>query len=356
VAGDTWQEDCNRCKCTDNLLPGCTKKLCVTPTISQQRTTATNLCGSDERGVPRVVGDTWQEDCNRCRCTDNLVPGCTKRFCGAFPQPPTPSQPTSSAPRISQQNRCGIDERGVPRVAGDTWKEDCNDCRCTDNLVPGCTRKLCGAPTTSHPSSSAPRVGGVMFPGHSRGDPVTVTTLSCNDKNGTRREVGESWKEDCNNCRCGNTGVALCTHRFCINEEFKKDKFLFTVDSTKNVEEIVQCSNDGAKNCKAVKLNANHLSSTSTTDSQFLKLLPGSDVELEVVRGPADLSSDTLSYVFRLTDGGEGTLTVRQSTSKAYGSFKPIKGSVHYSVEACSGDGCNVIYERDRNFFNNFED
>lgn len=197
-----------------------------------------------------------------------------------------------------------------------------------------------------------------MFPGHSRGDPVTLPTVSCNDKSGNRREVGESWKEECNNCKCGSTGVPLCTQRFCINvEEFKKEMFLFTLDPTKNVEDIIQCSSEGAKNCKAVKLNPEYLSSTSTTDSQFLKLLPGSEVELEVVRGPADLSSDTLSYVFRLTDGGEGTLTIRQSTSAAYGSFKPISGSVHYNVEACtSGEGCNVIYERDSNFFNNFED
>ena len=41
----------------------------------------TNLCGTNERGLPRVAGDTWMEDCNRCRCTENLLPGCTKRFC-----------------------------------------------------------------------------------------------------------------------------------------------------------------------------------------------------------------------------------------------------------------------------------
>jgi len=194
-----------------------------------------------------------------------------------------------------------------------------------------------------------------MFPGLS-GD-KSVSSVSCTDKSGKRREVGESWKEDCNQCSCGKTGVALCTQRFCINvEEFKQEKFLFTVDPSKNAEEIAQCSSEGAQNCRAVKLNPEHLSSASPRDSQFLKLLAGSDVEMEVVRGPADLSSDTLSYVFRLTDGGEGTLTIRQSTSAAYGSFKPISGSVHYIVEKCQGDGCNVIYERDSNFFNNFED
>merc|ERR1711953_100491 len=134
-----------------------------------------------------------------------------------------------------------------------------------------------------------------------------------------------------------------------------QEKSMGTVDQTKNAEEIIQSRAEGAKNCRAVKLNSESRSLLAT-DSQLLKLLPGSEVELQVVRGPADLSSDTLSYVFKLTDGGEGTLALRQSTSTAYGSFKPITGSVHYTVEACAGDGCNVIYERDSNFFNDFED
>jgi len=335
--------------------------------VSSFPQSGSNLCGSDERGIARVAGDTWEEDCNRCRCTDNLRPGCTKKLCGDFPQGPT-STSTQQRNTATRPNLCGSDERGIARVAGDTWQEDCNRCKCTDNLLPGCTKRFCGAfpqpppPTTSQPTSSAPRVGGggggVMFPGDSRAEPsTTVSTLSCTDQSGQRREVGESWAEDCNTCRCGNKGIALCTHRFCINvEEFRKEKFLFTVDSTKNTEEIVQCSTEGARNCKAVRLNLQHLSPASTTDSTFLKLLEGSEVEMQLVRGPADPSSDSLSYVFRLTDGGEGILTVRQSTSTAYGTFKPINGAVHYNVEACKGEGCNVIFERDSNFFNNFED
>merc|ERR1711953_443833 len=277
--------------------------LCLALAVSSFPQLGRNLCGTDEQGVARVAGDTWQEDCNRCKCTDNLLPGCTKRFCGVFPSPPSPSP-------------------------------------------------------TLKPTSSAPRVGGggIMFPGDSRAEQTTLTTLSCTDSSGERREVGESWAEECNTCRCGNKGIALCTHRFCVNvEEFKKEKSLFTVDQTKTAEEIIQCRAEGAKNCRAVKLNSESRSLLAT-DSQLLKLLPGSEVELQVVRGPADLSSDTLSYVIKLTDGGEGTLALRQSTSTAYGSFKPITGSVHYTVEACAGDGCNVIYERDSNFFNDFED
>ena len=129
-------------------------------------------------------------------------------------------------------------------------------------------------------------------------------------------------------------------------------EYLFTVDTSKKTDEIIQCKSEGAKNCKAVNLNPEHLSSSS---SRFLKLFPGSDVELTVTRGPASQDTPTLSYQFSLTDGGQGSLTYRQSTLALYGSFKPISGSVHYTVESC-GAGCNVIYERDSNFFDQFQD
>ena len=141
--------------------------LCLAVAVSSFPQSGSNLCGTDERGVVRVAGDTWQEDCNRCKCTDNLVPGCTKRFCGDFPQSSTPSRPTSSAPRVGGGG------------------------------------------------------GGVMFPGHSRGEPVTVTTVptvSCNDTSGNRREVGESWKDDCNTCRSvSNTDTVSQCHSVTVS-------------------------------------------------------------------------------------------------------------------------------------------
>jgi len=211
--------------------------LCLAVAVSSFPQSGSNLCGSDENGVTRVAGDTWQEDCNRCKCTDNLLPGCTKRFCGVFPSQPPKSTGSSSSSQQRKtaslrENKCGSDERGVARVAGDTWQEDCNRCKCTEELLPGCTKRFCGvfppppSPSpTLKPTSSAPRVGGggIMFPGDSRAEQTTLTTLSCTDSSGERREVGESWAEECNTCRCGNKGIALCTHRFCINvEEFKK--------------------------------------------------------------------------------------------------------------------------------------
>ena len=140
--------------------------LCVLGVVSCLPQTGTNLCGTDERGTVRQAGDTWQQDCNRCRCTDNLLPGCTKRFCGGFSQ-------SSSTP--------------APRLGGGG--------------------------------------GGVMFPGVSQSETEPAPVPHCTDQSGRRREVGEAWKEDCNNCRCGNTAVPLCTQRFCIDvEQFRKGK------------------------------------------------------------------------------------------------------------------------------------
>jgi len=325
--------------------------------VSSFPQSGTNLCGTDERGILRQVGDTWMEDCNDCRCTDNLVAGCTRRFCGV---PGLPSSTTSDPRRsgASGSNLCGTDERGILRQVGDTWKEDCNTCRCTDNLVPGCTRRFCGVPSLSSSTTTVPRrsgagAGGVQFPGASRGEPEVAPVPHCTDRDGKRREVGDSWNEDCNNCSCGKTGKSFCTLRFCVSRP--RDVFLFTVDTSKNTDDIRQCRAEGAKNCKVVQLNHQVLSSSEFLSSpKVLKLFPKSDVELELKRGPEDLNTPTLSYVFSVTGGGEGSLTFRKSTLATYGSIKP-PGSVHYTVESC-GDGCNVMYERASDFFNNFQD
>ena len=67
-----------------------------------------------------------------------------------------------------------------------------------------------------------------MFPGVSRSETEPAPVPHCTDQSGQRREVGEAWKEDCNNCRCGNTAVPLCTQRFCIDvEQFRKGKEFF---------------------------------------------------------------------------------------------------------------------------------
>ena len=72
-------------------------------------------------------------------------------------------------------------------------------------------------------------------------------------------------------------------------------------------------------------------------------------------REPEDKTKTRLSYNFMLTDGGEASLTVNTATGGVYGSVKPLTGDVHYFMEATNPSG-SVIYERNKDYFNQFED
>merc|ERR1711915_993085 len=49
----------------------------------------------------------------------------------------------------------------------------------------------------------------------------------CQDGDGKEREVGESWKEDCNVCRCLYGGAKGCTRSRCLEEVSKSHKESF---------------------------------------------------------------------------------------------------------------------------------
>ena len=64
----------------------------------------------------------------------------------------------------------------------------------------------------------------------------------CRDGDGKEREVGESWKEKCNVCRCLHGGVKGCTRSRCLEEVAKSHKeSLFKTRQNKRV--IVKCLN-----------------------------------------------------------------------------------------------------------------
>jgi len=309
--------------------------------------TVTNLCGTNERGLARQAGDSWMEDCNRCRCSDKLLPGCTKRFC-----PPT-SEDSKDTPGTSNRNNAGgvggvvfpgaipatrdegddavevcTDRDGRPRIPGESWKEDCNTCQCDSNGNAFCTEIFCD----------------------NRDDAVEV----CTDGNGKPRIPGESWKEDCNTCSCAKTGVALCSQRFCINTQ-PKDFYLFTEDPSKDKSSIPQCNQDGVENCRAVTIN-NGLLTSKVPSEQFIKLIQGTNIELQLKGNPtAGSSPGRQSYRFSLTDGGEASMTVNSKTGGVYGTIRPLTGDYLYTLEAAFGGG-SVLYQRNKNYFNQFED
>jgi len=87
-------------------------------------------------------------------------------------------------------------------------------------------------------------------------------------------------------------------------------------------------------------------------------LLSGQDFTMELQRF-ALAKSRSSSYHFQLSNGGSATMTVGeiQDPEKQPSVYATIRthGQWLYFVESCGVD-CTVIYTRDANYFNNFED
>jgi len=286
--------------------------LCVlTATLAAPQTGG--LCGVGEGGEERVPGESWQEDCNRCRCLSSGIPACTKKLC--------------TVPAIG--GRCQ-DSQGRARQEGERWEESSAGCSCEGGEV-SCTQL----------TVITEERGVVRFPG----------SRTCTDQGGRTREEGESWAQECNTCSC-TQGITACTEIFCVNIT-QGPGYLLEPNSARDVSKTAQCRQAGGQNCRAVRLNQELLQSLNPGDS--INLIQGVDISMKLRRAPTGSPSSTLSYGFSLAGGGEGTVTVRPSTGSVFASIKPASGSVSLTVEAC-GQGCNTLYERDSQFFNQFQD
>lgn len=266
--------------------------------------TSTNLCGTNERGAPRQAGDTWMEKCNRCRCTERLVPGCTRRFCNidielSTKTPELIVSPVSESSEIRNNNNGG---------------------------------------------------GVVNFPGANSGALTRDEKKVCIDSDGNKRSEGDSWKDSCNTCGCGPNGLTFCTQKLCIQFAEDKDQFLLTEDASRDSSQIPQCGQDGVNTCQAVNVDYRNLK-----DGQIVKLIQGSNIQLQVRKTPSDTTAQRQSFGFGILDGGEASMSINTLTGGAYGSIKPLTGDLQYSLEAINPSG-SVLISRDINYFNQFED
>jgi len=131
---------------------------------------------------------------------------------------------------------------------------------------------------------------------------------------------------------------------------------LFSVKTEMDVSATPQCLQDGIVTCSGVSLNTDIL--TSLTEGSVVMLLSGQDFTMELQRF-ALAKSRSSSYHFQLSNGGSATMTVGeiQDPEKQPSVYATIRthGQWLYFVESCGVD-CTVIYTRDANYFNNFED
>eukprot|EP00092_Neocalanus_flemingeri_P005529 GFUD01005959.1.p1 GENE.GFUD01005959.1~~GFUD01005959.1.p1 ORF type:complete len:421 (+),score=92.82 GFUD01005959.1:48-1265(+) len=133
---------------------------------------------------------------------------------------------------------------------------------------------------------------------------------------------------------------------------------LFELKLQANVSTIPQCLQEGIVACRAVKLDRELLE--SLTLGRIVMLVEGTtDFTMELTNSPSGSKLSSVAYSFLLSTGGSGTMTVRNNEDphKEPSVFASINthGKWMYFVESC-GEDCTIIYQRDSNFFNNFED
>merc|ERR1712013_108989 len=453
--GDSWSQDgCNNCRCLPSGVPGCTRRICsdrefweegrtcsegktweektgedlkvctctkgspsCTDKVVKVASTSPSQCGEDSEGNPRLVGDSWKEDCNNCRCTSTGVPVCTLRSCvnreehecvdergnrrehlemweeweesweeeerssgievngnhkdcscdngevicqvRQLAEEETGAFVASSPGRLGENAVTCVGSNGTAREEGDSWMDDCNNCMCTESGN-SCTKMLCNFALPF--AMSGLRTG---------------ADSQCLDREGSSREIGETWMEACNNCRCTKSGSS-CTKKLCnflghnlnpglqcTDEQNLTREHLESWEQVPSPPEVVKEVADVqlvwlTDLSMEIQLEENK---TDVIISDVVKtlragakldLLQAGDVHMTLRRDPEVPTGGGVSLALALTDGGEGNIVVGTSGSM-YGAVKPLEGPVHYTLESC-GQGCSVLIERSSDWFNQFED
>merc|ERR1711963_919477 len=198
MGGDSWKEECNNCRCTSTGVPVCTLRFCVNREEHE--------C-VDGQGNRREHLEEWEEAWEEeerssgvevngnhkdCSC-DNGEVICQVR---QLAEEETGAFVASSPGRLGENAVACVDNNGGAREVGDSWMDDCNNCMCTESGN-SCTKMLCNFALPFEMSGLR-----------------TGADSQCLDGEGTSREIGENWMEDCNNCMCTKSGNS-CTKKLC---------------------------------------------------------------------------------------------------------------------------------------------
>ncbi|XP_064619436.1 uncharacterized protein LOC135482888 [Lineus longissimus] len=149
----------------------------------------------------RDIGMRYFDGCNRCRCSGVGRAACTKRGCQVIRRvTPTPAAKVCAA------------ETDI----GKRYFDGCNWCRCFSVGNAACTYRACPVirPTRSQRTTRSTTPSRVARPRRVRPRPASEVCL-------TQADIGKSYYDGCNWCRCMQIGRAGCTRRMC---PFMKDR------------------------------------------------------------------------------------------------------------------------------------
>lgn len=139
----------------------------------------------------------------------------------------------SAAPQQAQQ-RTPSRTNCTP---GESWKDDCNTCTCTNTGQAACTLALCLRKRAADEAPAAGLAEGQDCTPNARWMPDDCNTCICNSDGkaaacslvgcvnstapATRRTCspGAMWRESCNVCWCSDNGQAACTLKGCLDNE-----------------------------------------------------------------------------------------------------------------------------------------
>uniref|UniRef100_U5EWN5 Putative serine protease inhibitor i/ii n=1 Tax=Corethrella appendiculata TaxID=1370023 RepID=U5EWN5_9DIPT len=249
LPNETFKFDCNSCRCNDDgKTAACTLMLCPPDTKHEtelRQLDPTAPIFSCNPACPKFKQETRVREldpfapdfscepneqfnfvCNMCFCgTDGKTPLCTIKAC-----PPSDIEPATELRELDPT------APGFSCLPNETFKFDCNSCRCNDDgKTAACTLMLC-PPDTKHETELRQL------------DP-TVPNFSCNPK--------ETFKYDCNTCHCTDDGkTAACTAMACPPRSKRKTKDCEPGTTFKDDCNECFCTNDGHKACTEMACEA----------------------------------------------------------------------------------------------------
>lgn len=259
VPGTNWKEDCNSCFCTPNGVGACTEMACFNEYSLQSHRRRRSISDSSrlqneyDNSAPRIhrpktkietpiaprancePGTRWKQDCNSCWCSEDGFAACTLMACLSFNNNlhavsnrhnkqtmfKSTGSPNSIPEEVDQHNRIRRSENTSPKCTpGTRWKEDCNNCWCSDNGFAACTLMAClHFNDNIHAIADRHNKQTLLKPAGSPNseDVEQHNRVRRSENTSSKCTPGTRWKQDCNDCWCTETGVGVCTLMGCLH-------------------------------------------------------------------------------------------------------------------------------------------